>query len=143
MVVGVVAIDSVTGVATYTPDDATNCAKARYLGLIGANATITTNVVTAGSTPTIDPVTGVTTPGSSPTTTPTTVALTLDPATKAKIAKAAMNDAAWMVDFLHAAAEVSVIIAADSSGNGLQVSAAAGHQTTHPPSPKTLTGTLA
>ena len=134
MVAGNVSVDD-SGNATFTPDDATNCAKARYLSLLAADS----------GTPDMMPSTSTTPasvtfhPDGTHTLTPATQSTTQVPippgpnndATKKKaFAKTANADAAWIVPFLQASAQAK--IANDASADGLQ------NGTVHPASAKFL-----
>jgi len=71
-----------------------------------------------------------------------TKTITPDAATKQKTAEYATNIATWHVQDIVANAVITTTIPASSAGDGLQTSAAAGNPTTHPSSPKTLTGSI-
>lgn len=162
---GNVSVDD-NGNETFTPDDATNSAKRLYLVLLAANSTIKKKapvpVVPMVSNPdgsvTQGGVVIVNADGSRnnftwsdgsvhqipqrPPAPTVTIAVTPSPESKQAQAAIANAIAGWHVADILANAQITITIPASSAGDGLQTSATAGSPTTHPGSPKTLTGSI-
>lgn len=162
---GAVNVDD-DGDVTYAPNDSTNLAKRLYARLLGANSTAKVQQKVSGggatwtpSKPAVSnppttqelaalrawqkgPPTPVMTPPPPPTTVTVVKTITPDAATKQKTAELANAIAQEIVGFILDQAVVTTVIPASSAGDGLQVGHNPGDPTTHPTSPKTLSGSL-
>lgn len=137
MVSGTVSVDSTTGLETYTPNNATNYAKALYALLLTASSTATVQTIHQPLTPILD------SSGKTIGCQMDTVTHVITPTIQMKQAQAQIaNTFAGVIDFIKAQASITTTIPATSAGDGLQTSATAGSATTHPSSAKPLQGAI-
>lgn len=140
LVAGTVSVDD-DGNESFDPEDY-SAAKLLYFRLKSDQESLTRPDTTV--TPpviTINRDTGETTIVNG---TMTTVQVPVEPSTGGSQAQAKIANtmAAWLMTDIVPLLVPTIVIPADSDGDGLQTSQNPGDPTTHPASPKTLTGTL-
>jgi hypothetical protein len=141
LIPGTVSVDS-AGNETFTPNDATNNAKALYAMLLTSASSITMTQKVSHGSGSYDPTTGIYTPPPPPTTQVVTKSVTPDPTTKQKQAELANLLATWIVTMMTTNASVSVSIPNTTAGDGLQTTTTNGNPTTHPSTTKNLSGVI-